>query len=128
MILKLEKQVCSLESAKRLKELGCPQESLFYHALPCQSHGMIPWGEIWPRAKASKWNPEYIYSAYTVAELGKLLPDGIGSVGDEGKFSCSAFISGLGYTQGVPYAGFEEETEANARAAMLVYLKSRNII
>lgn len=29
--MKLEQQVCSLESAKRLKELRVRQESLFYH-------------------------------------------------------------------------------------------------
>ncbi|RTL04628.1 hypothetical protein EKK58_09975 [Candidatus Dependentiae bacterium] len=33
MILPLEQQVCSLESAKRLKEFGVKQESLFYWVL-----------------------------------------------------------------------------------------------
>ena len=77
--MKLEEQVCSLELAKRLKELGVKQESLFRwtHALawskstdgrktPGRGKDYVEYGN----AKAHK---DFI-AAFTVAELGEMLP------------------------------------------------------
>ena len=93
--MKLEDQVCSLELAKRLKELGVPQKSLFYwvrriNALEygqalgkSNKEGEIPCKEF---DKLGKWEILYkndkdckdygfgFYSAPTIAELGEGLP------------------------------------------------------
>lgn len=66
--MKLEKQVCSLELSKRLKELGVKQSSLFYFTLG----GIVYRSEM----------PFFIdtnYSAFTAAELIQLLPKEIDS-------------------------------------------------
>jgi len=77
--MKPEKQVCSLELAKKLKELGVKQNSLFY------------WVENFGRLKSPQLvNKDDLfslkmllegtagegqcYSAFTVAELGAMLP------------------------------------------------------
>lgn len=69
--MKLEQQVVSLEYAKKLKELGVKQESLF------------GWTQNYTRKsgefkKDSKpylqYKGSFDYSAYTVAELGEMLP------------------------------------------------------
>lgn len=97
MSLRLDDQFCSLEFAKRLKELGCLQESLFYWARPklrtsevsislfIKDH-YIPTPMYPYRGDYRLFGEEYkfcmndmieIYSAYTVAELGELLPQTI---------------------------------------------------
>lgn len=63
--MKLENQVCSLEQGERLKELGVIQESVFYH-----THSK--WGVMYKNSIDFKGNPT---SAFTVAELGFMLPD-----------------------------------------------------
>ncbi len=61
----LQAQVTSLELSKKLAELGIKQESIWYWGR---------WGKIWelvqthPNANLDK------YSAFSVAELGELLP------------------------------------------------------
>lgn len=69
--MKLEDQVCSLELAKQLKELGIRQESVFHwvktdHLKKDYSVVMI---------YSENFDPNYITSAFTVAELGALLPN-----------------------------------------------------
>lgn len=61
----IEKQVCSLELAKRLKELGVKQGSYFY------------WNaqHIWVAAgKDIEYDKDNAISAFTAAELGEILP------------------------------------------------------
>jgi hypothetical protein len=74
-MIPLEKQVVSLELAKRLKELGVKQESLFFWMSIKDDDGKDCW--------AVKYGPlETFYgipvdeniSAFTVAELGEMLP------------------------------------------------------
>jgi hypothetical protein len=68
--MKIEDQVVSLELAKELKELGIPQKSLFY---------ITPNKEIADKERIKflseniPFELEY-YSAFTVAELGEMLP------------------------------------------------------
>jgi hypothetical protein len=67
--MKLEQQVVSLELAKKLKELGVKQESLFYWN---RHKSEISWGLSQTNcSKISHWET---ISAFTVAELGELLP------------------------------------------------------
>jgi hypothetical protein len=77
MILPLEKQVCSIEAAKRLRELGFPQESLFYWTAHCLNESMFD--IVSAETRKRTFNHEWpCISAYTVAELGELLPASIG--------------------------------------------------
>lgn len=142
--MKLQDQVCSLELAKRLKELGVKQDSLFY------------WRTFWNRYKEVE--PEikdtntvfsvgdegwYITrSAYTVAELGEMLPAdyrGYESFNGEmteydtegmafktykikDKWICEAFEEDIDIEE------TEADTEADARAKMLIYLLDNKLI
>src|SRR5436853_6300896 len=76
----LEKQVVSLDLAKRLKELGVKQESLFYWI----KHRQTAWPEpqLWFTGEIHRYNEEspnafkidILSSTFTVAELGEMLP------------------------------------------------------
>ncbi len=133
--MKLENQVCNLKLAKELKELGVEQESLF-----C-------WLEIIEEPKyteviSSKLREKYLgpftkfVNAFTVAELGEMLPDQI----DNG-FEDPDFIKfDYNVTKNCGYIVFIEdfdfckkhiekaETEADARAKMLIYLLENDLI
>jgi hypothetical protein len=71
----LEQQICSLELAKRLKALGVKQESYFYYSacIHCleKNDGVDYWdiGE-----DEGEYSSHIKYSAFTVAELGEMLP------------------------------------------------------
>ena len=71
--MKLENQVVSLELSKQLKELGFEQDSLYYHL-----YGDVK-SEIRSIENLSNTDEHWVHlvdkcSAYTVAELGKMLP------------------------------------------------------
>ena len=69
MNLPLEKQCASLEPSKRLRELGYPQEGLFYWYVP--NNGSEPLIVV-SEKRFAPWVPVIdakIYSAPTVAEL-----------------------------------------------------------
>lgn len=135
--MKLENQVCSLELAKQLKELGVKQDSLFYWV----SEG------TWDKRKdiikpflsqSTKFiygsapdlsEAEYpiCYSAFTVAELGEMLPVSVPKsylnywlgitrqpIGNKWEVSYSDNDEDIVF--------FEEDSEADARAEMLIYL------
>jgi hypothetical protein len=106
--MQLEKQVCSLEFAKKLKELGVDQESIWF----------------WARQPAisGDWTIHYFgnvrgerhkFSAFTVAELGEMLPDGYKTSRQNKNWITYAAFGG---------ADISADTEADARAKMLVYL------
>lgn len=121
MLLPLEKQVCSLESAKRLKELGFVQESLFYWWEGRKKPDIYSYKDI------GFFNSTQIYSAYSVAELGELLPKGewvsriIGGIG--GQWQC--YKNDSFKPEWETQVG---DTEAEARAKMLIYLKEKKLI
>lgn len=117
--MQLEQQVCSLELAKKLKELGVKQESLWvYDELGC----------LITRQSYAKTRT----AAFTVAEPGVVLPK-------EENIVCMLFASGrcqYAIEGDVKYQGggiqssrwgaagtcISGDTEADARARMLVYL------
>jgi hypothetical protein len=74
--MKLQDQVCLLDQSKRLKELGVVQES---HCHWVSSSTMLPEGYhltvqgVSPFKDTSRFKDSY--SAFTVAELGVMLPD-----------------------------------------------------
>jgi hypothetical protein len=133
MILPLESQVTSYEISKRLKELGCRQDSLFSHI---QIKGLRGHSKIVVSISASGTFPAFFdndlddyysdciggseVSAYTVAELGNLLPDYWNTYHDEhGNWNCDNADSDVMEIQ---------LTEADARGKALIYLLENHII
>lgn len=123
--MKLEDQVCSLEFAKRLKELGVKQNSYFYWSTPW------PRGSQWLDEKNSDYrlveasNPDSC-SAFTVAELGEMLPNYKTWKWEFGKGHRNTGWHGDRVDScGIDYELFSQKTartEAEARAKMLIYL------
>lgn len=130
--MKLEDQVVSLELAKRLKELGVKQESVFH------------WNEYDTDDEGGEFKLDYMkfnipayetYSAFTVAELGEMLPSNIG-----GDWWLDVWKSDdlwyVAYTEEREGGGHNflsdflasSTTEADARAKILVYLIENNLI
>ena len=135
--MKLEQQVCSLELAQKLKELGVKQESLFWwlNMVLVKDNENLPtkWNIVNSEVKAWRDREESI-SAFTVAELGEMLPKElkIGEYIYDVEFYWSDkewFISYAKYVDGIHreheiYA----ETEADSRAKMLCYLLENKLI
>ncbi len=118
--MELSDQVCSLELAKRLKELGVKQESLFWHTEQLNKNHKSIYNPIIP--VELKDDSHNFYSAFTVAELGEMLPYYNYSIMFSIRF-CDIYL-------GHPTKGsiiFKESTEANARAKMLIYLIENNL-
>ena len=128
-MMPLENQVCSLQYAKRLKELGVEQKSLFYyHALgPNNYWHLYYYLEELPEEYNCK------ISAYTVAELGELLPY---NIKEDFTFTQLKYHDGfvLSYdltSYGDPTDSLYDQkdiNEANARAKMLVCLLENKLI
>lgn len=127
--MKLEDQLCSLELAKKLKELGVKQESLFYR-FDHGDHQYIFCKEYEQYSPHVNLNIEDGYSAFTASELGKMLPDSLESntasyCEKHLIYQKSKGIHGIGYWKGdhqQAYPSFNDETEANCRAKMLIWL------
>lgn len=116
MILNLEQQVCSLESAKRLKELGVKQESLFYWVKRWDptSAGIGEHFELHWERDLEEQDMDLTWSAYTVSELGEVLPRGFWHITKGDRFHITCVNS-----SGHPEA---HDNEAETRAKMLIYL------
>jgi hypothetical protein len=149
-MLPIEKQCTSLEISKKLKELGVRQESLFYWRYDPKT-GDATYGPtdnlIYQRkknGKAESMGPTSLdVSAFTVSELGDMLPVTIKMNGETHWYECNKtrYKHRCGYiydhegTQG--WGELSEssghsvgvaETEADARAKMLIYLIENNLI
>ena len=146
IIMEPEKQVCSLELAKRLKELGVEQESLFYWVWfdtkfdICYKDSSGRFQNIDEPFKVYDMYPCY-YSAFTVAELGEALPmcvkksKGLPSYAKSIHFikfikefnNWRCFIDdNYGYL--MIGDGFREKTEADSRAKMRIFLIENGLI
>lgn len=130
--MELQKQVCSLESAKRLKDLGVNQESLFWWV----RRGHYFCGNVEYQADAPfvtderehDFPYEALASAFTVAELGMMLPTGLWyeKTKQDNRFRVG-HIKEL--TGGVSPSHVEwGDTEADARTKMLIYLLENKLI
>lgn len=126
--MKFEEQVISPELAKKLRELRVKQESTFYWQYGGELDGAVLCFE-----HDETWDDDYKHvAAFTVAELGEMLPDSIevDAAGTEGALRFEKLMLGHGhrvrYVEGVrdedyvPH--FEADTEAEARGLMLAYL------
>ena len=133
--MKLQGQVCNLELSKKLKDLGCKQESLFYWIKPTDNGKHSPYILLYKDEVC--WDISCGHepiSAYTVAELGEILPDNLISSGkDNGKWHCiygpkedgndmpdSEWENEDVYEFG--YMTISDISEVIVRAKMLIYL------
>lgn len=127
----LEQQVVSLELAKKLKELGVKQESLFYWVK--EYYDPLPlrvvdtkWNVIWlaELVDTISYTKRENLSAFTVAELGLLLPYNTVSgryeefAGEE--WNCENSVLNV--------FNIRADTEADARAKMLCYLLENKLL
>lgn len=125
--MQLENQVCSLELAKELKKLGVKQESQFY------------WnrGQSYLICEDSRLRVPEDVSAFTVAELGEVLPE-VTAIqnGELGRLEITyrTYSEDGNREWDVCYMAnndFRSEfanTEADARAKMLIYLLENKLI
>jgi hypothetical protein len=119
--MELEKQVCSLELAKRLKELGVKQEAQFYWFHDVNGFWQLDY-------TGGHSTPDDI-AAFTVAELGEML-----------KWTKYHSVFGLWMGKEEWAVGHQDpdaeqfiaavhaDTEADARAKMLIYLIENKLI
>jgi hypothetical protein len=142
----LENQVVSLDLAKKLKELGVKQESLFYWtAVERPKHFKTKnIATVNPNAGKEGYMDTYFewtvrlneikndlsLSAFTVAELGKMLPHEVTSskrwpktTGTWKSLLIGLNNNGLIQDDHIEIGG----TEADARAKMLIYLLENNL-
>lgn len=143
--MKLEDQVCSLELAKRLKELGAKQESAFEYRVYLEA--IYPFGlreTSLVRSGSTKDSfPTYfnkgrieVISAFTVAELGEMLPQTIDIDDDDSPYYFNQHLTNANDKRqcqvryGGPGFGFcvIEDKEADARAKMLCLLLEKGIL
>lgn len=150
--MKLEQQVTSLELSKQLKTLGVKQESLFYWVKGDSSRSECPdckrAGGLIPECfycggtgKAEPVDNYYLYSAqecfkngrskdysaFTVSELGEILPEAI--FDKRGLIQKTRAKGWKGWLVSFDNGHYQEaDTEANARAKCLIYLLENKLI
>ena len=131
--MKLKNQVVSLEPAKKLKKLGVKQKSLFWwHNREVYFEDISDGTSTGLLSKKERENQ--CYSAFTVAELGEMLPEFVEIVRQ-----ITGDFRGCIYDK---YSDCEEcgtqhysiidktlsKTEADARAKMLIYLIENKLL
>lgn len=128
--MKIENQVCTLEQAKRLKELGVLQDG-----------SLAVWfiSSVGPFIQF-RLNEETLpqeYAAYTVAELGEMLPDYITVDSyrmhprffkQEQNNSPALWTGTYGKTVDEDVPDFDFHNEAQLRAAMLIHLIENKLV
>lgn len=127
--MNIENQLTSLKLSQKLEKLGIKQESLFYWAKFQGKMTIRTISELCENRGGIKR-----YSAFSVAELGELLPY---SVNCRDKETLSFIeISKIGNEWEIVYRvgcavsdiKIRAKTEANARAKMLVYLIENKLV
>ena len=132
-MIPLEHQVCSRELAKRLAELGVRQESVFWWV----DRKLTYTGGLAAHAQLQGG-----VAAFTVAELGEMLPDDITIPSKNGKprvqthwlrfgrYRVAGHRFWCAYPGGSARTNLEERahTEADARAKILIYLLEHHLI
>ena len=120
--MNIEQQVVSLELAKQLKDAGYPQEGLWWWVYTTVEYPKKHWEFVVSMEPRTFSEYKDIYVAPTVAELGKILRDDCFSYRTrEQIWYCYGKIGSGMYSQ-------EADTEADARAKMLLYLHKEGLI
>ena len=126
--MKSEDQVVSLELSKRLKELGVKQESYFFWVNPELTVDNVT-QLLNENERFIDHHPDLYFSAFTVAELGELLPVNI----NDHYFTshrCAREGWWVMYSTGVIEHNKHEywaKSEADARAKLLLGLIEQGI-
>lgn len=131
--MKLENQLTSIEPSIKLRELGVVQKSLFIY-VKSEAHGIKPYYIETEFDLSEHIQIERVCSAYTVAELGVMLPYQLKSGSflkcekyDDTwriEYNHSCFPGDVDVGDALP----DEKTEADARANMLIYLLENKLI
>lgn len=133
--MKLEDQVVSLPLAKRLKELGVKQESLEAWVMADNNDGPHPF--LTPNDKGWIGDEAEFYAAFTVAELGEMLPHQLIVRDEEDRDWFDLELTknnaqewNLRYASdgSSPYPWMQDKSEANARTKMLIYLIEKGLV
>ena len=142
--MKLEEQLTSLELSKKLKDLGVNQESLYYWER-CGGEIVVSCAE-WHDSWTGEWGNGHelletlIASAFTVAELGDMLPSCIKTKGgilfehwsrdkQDSQWFCDYLPLGFSQDDEIESESMQvADTEANARAKMLIYLIKNKLL
>ena len=121
----LEQQVTSLELSRRLKELGVKQESLFWWHTHEDPQVPQHTDYVFANWENCKWDVAFCdkVSAFTVTELGEMLQLDkcewlVCSKDPISKEFCMTYMKQIA----------KADTEANARAKMLIYLIENNLL
>jgi hypothetical protein len=114
--MKLETQVPSLQLCKRLKELGWDQPTLFSWIKRITSTDLA--------LSRDAISHQITYPAPTVAELGEALKDAKGDYYSKYKYGKAE----CGFQNSEQQRFIEADTEANARAKMVIYLLENNLL
>ncbi len=122
--MKIVQQVCTLDQAKKLKELGVMQISYFYW---WRSY-LARLGE-WAHTLGERDDDDKVnsrWAAYSVAELGEMLPTGYDTMRlhSEDSDDCEWYC----YDDTASRWPHAFQTEAECRAAMLIHLIENNLI
>ena len=128
LYMELQKQCCSLDLAKKLKKLGILQRSIFnwyYEPKFVGIHGRSGDRHHLVYCPPSWGNWVLIASAYTVAELGVMLN---GTIIGSSFWIRNFHDCHIQLLRGNNKQQFDGNTEAEARAAMLIYLLESKII
>lgn len=120
----IEQQLSSLELSKHLRKLGIKQKSLFYwirvHTQDENIDGYVLAYSM--NLLTDAINPKEIYSAFTVAELGEIIPD-FYSIRSKvtNEYICYWTIEDVRYP-------FSDKLEVNARAKILIFLLENKLM
>lgn len=128
--MQIKDQVVSLELAKKLKELGVKQGESLFHWLS-RPWGKEPFLYKFDEPGDAKKDDKDCWSAFTVAELGEMLPCGVYSYKLGSGFRALADGELWSREGGVTLDGrpfFDAEHEADARAKMLIYLIEKGMV
>lgn len=125
--MKIEDQVCSIEHAKKLKELGVKQESL-WHWIERDSQDiyMFPF-ELLPLRDGIEYES---YAAFAVAELSEMLPFYLEITEGGIPYDCPLLFQkrSYGYTCNFHRVEIKEDTLPDVYARTLIYLIEHNLI
>jgi hypothetical protein len=125
--MKIEDQVCSLELARKLKDLGVKQTSFFVWVELYQGpyFGFAPFHRL--AMSGENLDVEKLWSAPTVADLGEILPWQVG--GKRLNFDKWQNTHRITYYLAGEH-NYEQtaDTEADARAKMLIYLLENDLL
>jgi hypothetical protein len=126
--MELENQVVSLELAKKLKELGVKQESLFYWCVACTKPHAFFHLTSEESMNSGIGSGRYI-SAFTVAELINMLPNTIVTEKILEPLQINQYsIWAFNYGRRVVFSAYTGDTFDDALARFVIYLIENKLI